>query len=152
MCVVAGMGLRQGDLPELRRERNRSLGRQRPELVPAVVLNMGVGDLNRQHLKASSTAFSSFRRRRLKRLMQSDGPLDHLAAQFDADARSIELYAGFAVAVVIPVPPVIAAVVDVTTNLECWPFSMPMAPFGYHGGPLLTSGFDLKTSMGRSQD
>ena len=82
--------------------------------------------------------------------MQSDGPLDHLAAQFDADARSIELYAGFAVAVVIPVPPVIAAVVDVTTNLECWPFSMPMAPFGYHGGPLLTSGFDLKTSMGRS--
>jgi hypothetical protein len=40
-------------------------------------------------------------------------PSDHLAAQFDADARSIELYAGSAVAAVIPVPPVIAAVVHV---------------------------------------
>jgi hypothetical protein len=36
-----------------------------------------------------------------------------LAAQFDADARSIELYAGSAVTVVIPVPPLIAAVVHV---------------------------------------
>jgi hypothetical protein len=34
--------------PSLRREHNRSLSRQRPELVPAVVLNMGIGDLHRQ--------------------------------------------------------------------------------------------------------
>jgi hypothetical protein len=54
MCVVAGMGLRQGDLPDLRREHNRSLCRQRPELMPAVVPNMGVGELNRQRLKASN--------------------------------------------------------------------------------------------------
>jgi hypothetical protein len=53
MDVVAGIGQRQGDLPDVRRERNRSLGRQRPELVPAVTRNMGVGDLNSQLLKAS---------------------------------------------------------------------------------------------------
>jgi hypothetical protein len=57
MCVVAGIGLRQDDLPEVRRERNRSLGRQRPELVPAVTPNMGVGDLNSQRIKASNAAF-----------------------------------------------------------------------------------------------
>jgi hypothetical protein len=57
MCVIAGIGLRQGDLPDVRRERNRSLGRQRPELVPAVTPNMGVGDLNSQRLKASNVAF-----------------------------------------------------------------------------------------------
>jgi hypothetical protein len=44
--------------PSLRRERNRSLSRQRPELVPAVVLNMGVGDLNSQRLKASNARHS----------------------------------------------------------------------------------------------
>jgi hypothetical protein len=34
--------------PSLRREHNRSLSRQRPELVPAVLLNMGIGDLHSQ--------------------------------------------------------------------------------------------------------
>jgi hypothetical protein len=53
------MGQRQCDLPHLRRERNRSLSRQRPELVPAVVLNMGGGDLNSQRLKASNAAFTA---------------------------------------------------------------------------------------------
>jgi hypothetical protein len=48
MCVVTGIGLRQGDLPSFRREHNRSLSRQRPEPVPAVVLDMGIGDLHRQ--------------------------------------------------------------------------------------------------------
>jgi len=64
MCVVAGMCLRQNDLPDLRRERNRSLSRQWPELVSAVILNMGVEDRNNQRLKTSNAVFSSFRRRR----------------------------------------------------------------------------------------
>ena len=51
------MGLRQDDLPDLRRERNRSLSRQWPERVPAVTLNMGVGDLNNQRLKTSNAVF-----------------------------------------------------------------------------------------------
>jgi hypothetical protein len=51
------MGLRQDDLPDLRRERNRSLSRQWPELVPAVMLNMGLGDLDNQRLKTSNAVF-----------------------------------------------------------------------------------------------
>ena len=39
--------------PSLRREHNRSLSRQRPERVPAVVLNMGIGDLAGKHAAGS---------------------------------------------------------------------------------------------------
>jgi hypothetical protein len=52
------MGPRQEEIsPNLRRERNRSLSRQRPEVVPAVIRNMGVGVLNNQRPKASSAVF-----------------------------------------------------------------------------------------------
>jgi hypothetical protein len=57
MCVVAGMCLRQDDLTDLRRERNRSLSRRWPELVSAVILNMGVEDRNNQRLKTSNAVF-----------------------------------------------------------------------------------------------
>jgi hypothetical protein len=51
MCVVAGMCLRQNDLPDLRRERNRSLSRQ------WVMLNKGVEDRNNQRLKTRNAVF-----------------------------------------------------------------------------------------------
>jgi hypothetical protein len=51
------MCLRQNDLPDLRREHNRSLSRQWPELVSAVMLNMGVEDRNNQRLKTSNAVF-----------------------------------------------------------------------------------------------
>jgi hypothetical protein len=73
MCVVAGMCLRQDDLPDLRRERNRSLSRQWPELVSAVILNMGVEDRNNQRLKTSNAVFSSFRRRRFIKSSRASG-------------------------------------------------------------------------------